>query len=63
MQRTIHNLRRVNSQLEKEILDKEDDLSGVIEKEEILAKVISDLESKNRHLHDALSHMSDEFQV
>lgn len=61
--RTIHNLRRVNSQLEKEILDKEDDLSGVIEKEEILAKVISDLESKNRHLHDALSHMSDEFQT
>ena len=33
------------------------------EKEEILARVISDLESKNRHLHSAMSNMSSEFQV
>ena len=33
------------------------------EKEDILARVISDLESKNRHLQEALSHMSSEFQV
>ncbi|CAK8684177.1 FYVE and coiled-coil domain-containing protein 1-like isoform X2 [Clavelina lepadiformis] len=32
------------------------------EKEDILARVISDLESKNRHLQEALSHMSSEFQ-
>jgi len=33
------------------------------EKEEILARVISDLESKNRHLHVAMSNMSSEFDV
>ena len=33
------------------------------EKEEILARVISDLESKNRHLHVAMSKMSSEFEV
>nr|NP_001041461.1 zinc finger protein 6 [Ciona intestinalis]XP_009860813.1 zinc finger protein 6 isoform X1 [Ciona intestinalis]FAA00159.1 TPA: zinc finger protein [Ciona intestinalis] len=33
------------------------------EKEEILARVITDVENKNRHLHHAMSNMSSEFEA
>jgi len=48
----------MNLELKAEHLEKSNG-----EKEDILARVISDLETKNRHLHDAMSHMTSEFQV
>lgn len=33
------------------------------ERQDILARVISDLESRNQHLQSAMGHMSTEFQV
>lgn len=56
----IKHLEACNDELES----RNDDLEkSTQEKEEILAGVISDLETKNRHLHDAMGHITSEYQV